>query len=149
MPIIGILYIWKINKIILGDLIKNLILKLFILFCLFFLFDIYEIDSESEKKLIYDTSKLYEEDNYLIYFKDLNSKELDRLKNYNVDILSYLIGDERYYARNSQALIKEYTKDMNMENKILYEINGVKINALNVVCTVEELINIERDFKIY
>lgn len=122
---------------------------MFILFCLFFLFDIYEIDSESEKKLIYDTSKLYEEDNYLIYFKDLNSKELDRLKNYNVDILSYLIGDERYYARNSQALIKEYTKDMNMENKILYEINGVKINALNVVCTVEELINIERDFKIY
>ncbi|MDD6652663.1 MAG: hypothetical protein PUE43_02320 [Clostridium sp.] len=116
---------------------------------MFFLFDIYEIDSESEKKLIYDTSKLYEEDNYLIYFKDLNSKELDRLKNYNVDILSYLIGDERYYARNSQALIKEYTKDMNMENKILYEINGVKINALNVVCTVEELINIERDFKIY
>ena len=112
-------------------------------------FDIYEIDSESEKKLIYDTSKLYEEDNYLIYFKDLNSKELDRLKNYNVDILSYLIGDKRYYARNSQALIKEYTKDMNMENKILYEINGVKINALNVVCTVEELINIERDFKIY
>lgn len=122
---------------------------MFILFCLFFLFDIYEIDSESEKKLIYDTSKLYEEDNYLIYFKDLNSKELDRLKKYNVDILSYLIGDERYYARNSQALIKEYTKDMNMENKILYEINGVKINALNVVCTVEELINIERDFKIY
>lgn len=122
---------------------------MFILFCLFFLFDIYEIDSESEKKLIYDTSKLYEEDNYLIYFKDLNSKELDRLKNYNVDILSYLIGDERYYARNSQVLIKEYTKDMNMENKILYEINGVKINALNVVCTVEELINIERDFKIY
>mgnify|MGYP007097185828 FL=1 len=122
---------------------------MFILFCLLFLFDIYEIDSESEKKLIYDTSKLYEEDNYLIYFKDLNSKELDRLKNYNIDILSYLIGDERYYARNSQALIKEYTKDMNMENKILYEINGVKINALNVVCTVEELINIERDFKIY
>lgn len=122
---------------------------MFILFCLFFLFDIYEIDSESEKKLIYDTSKLYEEDNYLIYFKDLNSKELDRLKNYNMDILSYLIGDEKYYARNSQALIKEYTKDMNMENKILYEINGVKINALNVVCTVEELINIERDFKIY
>lgn len=122
---------------------------MFILFCLFFLFDIYEIDSESEKKLIYDTSKLYEEDNYLIYFKDLNSKELSRFKNYNVDILSYLIGDERYYARNSQVLIKEYTKDMNIENKILYEINGVKINALNVVCTVEELIKIERDFKIY
>lgn len=122
---------------------------MFILFCLFFLFDIYEIDSESEKKLIYDTSKLYEEDNYLIYFKDLNSKELGRFKNYNVDILSYLIGDERYYARNSQVLIKEYTKDMNIENKILYEINGVKINALNVVCTVEELIKIERDFKIY
>ena len=122
---------------------------MFILFCLFFLFNISDIDSESEKKLIYDVSKLYEEDNHLIYFKDLNSKELDRLKNYNVDILSYLIGDERYYARNSQALIKEYTKDMNMENKILYEINGVKINALNVVCTVEELINIERDFKIY
>lgn len=122
---------------------------MFILFCLFFLFDIYEIDSESEKKLIYDTSKLYEEGNYLIYFKDLNSKELSRLKNYNVDILSYLIGDERYYARNSQVLIKEYTKDMNIENKILYEINGVKINALNVVCTVEELIKIERDFKIY
>lgn len=122
---------------------------MFILFCLFFLFDIYEIDSESEKKLIYDTSKLYEEDNYLIYFKDLNSKELGRFKNYNVDILSYLIGDERYYARNSQVLIKEYTKDMNIENKIFYEINGVKINALNVVCTVEELIKIERDFKIY
>lgn len=122
---------------------------MFILFCLFFIFNVYEIDSESEKKLIYDTSKLYEEDNYLIYFKDLNSKELGKFKNYNVDILSYLIDDKRYYARNSEILVEEYTKDMNLENKALYEINGVKINALNVVCTVEELIKIEHDFNIY
>ena len=119
---------------------------MFILFCLFFLFDIYEIDSESEKKLIYDTSKLYEEDNYLIYFKDLNSKELDRLKNYNVDILSYLIGDERYYARNSQALIKEYTKDMNMENKILYEINGLFVPSHGEVSNdIHSLIKLNKD----
>lgn len=122
---------------------------MFILFCLFFLFNIYEIDSESEKKLIYDTSKLYEEDNYLIYFKDLNSKELSKFKKYNIDILSYLIDDKKYYARNSEILVKEYTKDMNLENKTLYEINGVKISALNVVCTVEELIKIEHDFNIY
>lgn len=116
---------------------------------MFFIFNVCEIDSESEKKLIYDTTKLYEEDNYLIYFKDLNSKELGKFKNYNVDILSYLIDDKKYYARNSELLVKEYTKDMNLENKTLYEINGVKINALNVVCTVEELIKIEHDFNIY
>lgn len=116
---------------------------------MFFIFNVCEIDSESEKKLIYDTTKLYEEDNYLIYFKDLNSKELGKFKNYNVDILSYLIDDKKYYTRNSELLVKEYTKDMNLENKTLYEINGVKINALNVVCTVEELIKIEHDFNIY
>ena len=38
---------------------------------------------------------------------------------------------------------------MNQEKKALYKINGVKINALNVVCTVEELIKIEHDFNIY
>ncbi len=122
---------------------------MFILFCLFFLYNISDIDSESDKRLIYDTSNLYEEDNYLIYFKDLNSKEIDKFKKYNIQILSYIVDDKKYYARNSEILIKEYTKEMNQEKKVIYEINGIKINALNVVCTVEELIKIERDFNIY
>ncbi len=122
---------------------------MFILFCLFFLYNISDIDSESKKRLIYDVSNLYEEDNYLIYFKDLNSKEIDKFKKYNIQILSYIIDDKKYYARNSVILIKEYTKEMNQERKVIYEINGIKINALNVVCTVEELIKIERDFNIY
>lgn len=122
---------------------------MFILFCLFFLYNISDIDSESKKRLIYDVSNLYEEDNYLIYFKDLNSKEIDKFKKYNIQILSYIIDDKKYYARNSEILIKEYTKEMNQERKVIYEINGIKINALNVVCTVEELIKIERDFNIY
>ena len=122
---------------------------MFILFCLFFLYNISDIDSESKKRLIYDVSNLYEEDNYLIYFKDLNSKEIDKFKKYNIQILSYIIDDKKYYARNSVILIKEYTKEMNQERKVIYEINGIKINALNVVCTVEDLIKIERDFNIY
>lgn len=122
---------------------------MFILFCLFFLFNISDIDSESEKKLIYDVSKLYEEDNHLIYFKDLNSNDIYKFKKYNIQILSYLIDGKKYYARNNEILVNEYTKEMNQEKKALYEINGVKINALNVVCTVEELIKIEHDFNIY
>ena len=122
---------------------------MFILFCLFFLYNISDIDSESKKRLIYDVSNLYEEDNYLIYFNYLNSKEIDKFKKYNIQILSYIIDDKKYYARNSEILIKEYTKEMNQERKVIYEINGIKINALNVVCTVEELIKIERDFNIY
>ncbi len=122
---------------------------MFILFCLFFLFNISDIDSESEKKLIYDVSKLYEEDNHLIYFKDLNSNDIYKFKKYNIQILSYLIDGKKYYARNNEILVNEYTKEMNQEKKALYKINGVKINALNVVCTVEELIKIEHDFNIY
>lgn len=122
---------------------------MFILFCLFFLFNISDIDSESEKKLIYDVSKLYEEDNHLIYFKDLNSNDIYKFKKYNIQILSYLIDGKKYFARNNEILVNEYTKEMNQEKKVLYKINGVKINALNVVCTVEELIKIEHDFNIY
>lgn len=122
---------------------------MFILFCLFFLFNISDIDSESEKKLIYDVSNLYEEDNHLIYFKDLNSNDIYKFKKYNIQILSYLIDGKKYYARNNEILVNEYTKEMNQEKKVLYKINGVKINALNVVCTVEELIKIEHDFNIY
>lgn len=122
---------------------------MFILFCLFFLFNISDIDSESEKKLIYDVSNLYEEDNHLIYFKDLNSNDIYKFKKYNIQILSYLIDGKKYYARNNEILVNEYTKEMNQEKKALYKINGVKINALNVVCTVEELIKIEHDFNIY
>lgn len=122
---------------------------MFILFCLFFLFNISDIDSESEKKLIYDVSKLYEENNHLIYFKDLNSNDIYKFKKYNIQILSYLIDGKKYYARNNEILVNEYTKKMNQEKKALYKINGVKINALNVVCTVEELIKIEHDFNIY
>ncbi len=122
---------------------------MFILFCLFFLFNISDIDSENEKKLIYDVSKLYEENNHLIYFKDLNSNDIYKFKKYNIQILSYLIDGKKYYARNNEILVNEYTKEMNQEKKALYKINGVKINALNVVCTVEELIKIEHDFNIY
>lgn len=149
MPIIGTLYNKKVNKIILGDLIKKIILKLSILFCLFFLFNISDIDSDNEKKLIYDVSKLYEKDNYLIYFKNLNSNEIDKFKKYNIEILSYLIDDKKYYARNSDILINEYTKEMNEEQKASYVVSGVKINAIHMVCTVEELIKIEKDFKVY
>lgn len=122
---------------------------MFILFCLFFLFNISDIDSDNEKKLIYDVSKLYEEDDYYIYFKSLNSKELGKFKKYNIQILSYIIDDKKYYARNNDILIDEYTKDMNYDKKVLYSINGIKINALHVVCTTEQLIQIEKDFKVY
>ena len=122
---------------------------MFILLCLFFLFNISDIDSENEKKLIYDVSKLYEENNHLIYFKDLNSNDIYKFKKYNIQILSCLIDGKKYYARNNEILVNEYTKEMNQEKKVLYKINGVKINALNVVCTVEELIKIEHDFNIY
>ena len=44
---------------------------------------------------------------------------------------------------------KNKTNSKQNPNLQTYKINGVKINALNVVCTVEELIKIEHDFNIY
>ena len=55
-------------------------------------------------------SKLYEEDNHLIYFKDLNSNDIYKFKKYNIQILSYLIDGKKYYARNNEILVNEYTK---------------------------------------
>lgn len=114
-----------------------------------FLFNTTIIDSNSDKKLIYDVNNLYEEDYYLIYFKSLNSKDINKLKKYDMQILSYLIEDKKYYVRNSEILLNEYTKNMNIENKIYYEINGIKIDAVSVICTVEELIKLKEEFRTY
>ena len=129
---------------------KKLILKTLIFITLFIVFNINEIDSNSDKVLNYDKTDIHLEDTFKVYFKSLNSNELDNILKYvNVEVMNYIIDDKKYYARNNEILVNEYTKEMNQEKKALYKINGVKINALNVVCTVEELIKIEHDFNIY
>ena len=56
---------------------------------------------------------------------------------------------KKYYASDIMKLEEEYVKDMSFEEKIIYQINGIKIDAINVHCTNNELIKLENILDIY
>lgn len=125
-------------------------MKIFSFFILFFLFNTLHIDSNSNKRLIYNRNELYENNINTVYFIDTNTNELrEKLQNRNIQILSYIINEEKYYARNIDILEEIYLKDESLENKILYDIQGIKIDGIVVRCTNKELIELEELFKIY
>lgn len=124
--------------------------KIIILFCLFFIFDTLEVDSNSSKYLTYSMKDLYFEDNYKIYFNDVNSVDLKRaLELVNVRVLSYIIEDKKYYARNIDELVNVYSADKDLERKIYYYNNGIYIDGINIVCDKNELMKLERLVNIY
>lgn len=130
--------------------IKKNIIKLLFMLTIFFTFNIGEIDSNSDKILYYDRSNLNYIDTFKIYFKDTNSYSLNNsLKKTNIQVISYTIDNKKYYARNIEELIKQYTKNLNNELKVYYDINGVKIDNITAICKVYDLIKLEKLERIY
>lgn len=128
--------------------IKKILLKIFVLFIFFFLFDINKIDSNSDKALIYSTKDIYEEDYYTIYFKNFNSDDMEKIQLFDIEVLSYIIDDKKYYLSN-ESIVDVYTENMSIDEKSYYDLYGVKIDGLNVVCEVNELMKLENVLKIY
>lgn len=129
---------------------KKLILKTLIFISLFIVFNINEIDSNSDKVLHYDKTDIHLEDTFKVYFKSLNSNELDNILKYvNVEVMNYIINDKKYYARNINELTKTFIKDKSIEEKIYYELNGIKIDGITITCEVNELMKLEKLTKVY
>lgn len=129
---------------------KKLILKTLIFITLFIVFNINEIDSNSDKALHYDKTDIHVEDTFKVYFKSINSNELnDILKYVNVDVTNYIIEDKKYYARNINELVKTFVKDKPIEEKIYYELNGIKVDGITITCEVNELMKLENLTKVY
>lgn len=129
---------------------KKLILKTLIFITLFIVFNINEIDSNSDKVLHYDKTDIHLEDTFKVYFKSLNSNELDDILKYvNVDVMNYIVEDKKYYARDINELVKTFIKDKSIEDKIYYELNGIKIDGITITCEVNELMKLENLTKVY
>ena len=127
-----------------------IIKKILILLCLFFLFNTLEVDSNSDKILFYDIDNLYDEDDYYIYFDDMNSNILNNIiYKYNIRILSYNIDNNKYYANNIDELYNIYTKDKSIEEIIYYEKYGIKIDSIHVISDVDNLIKLSKEVHIY
>ena len=125
-------------------------MKVIIFFILFFVFNTLHIDSNSSKRLIYNQKEIYDRNYNTIYFINTNTNNLlNEINDFDFEILSYIIEGKKYYAKDIIELEEIYLKDKNIEQKLLYEINGIKIDAINVLCTNEELIELEKIFKIY
>ena len=127
-----------------------IIKKLLLLFCLCFLFNVSEIDSNSDKVLFYDKEHLYDESNFKVYFVNTNSNELKNILNIlDIRVLSYIIDDEKYYARNIDKLIEDYVSNKTLEEKIYYLNNGIQIDGINIVCQTNELLKLEALTNVY
>ncbi len=124
--------------------------KILLFLCLFFLFNTLEIDSNSDKVVIYDKVNLYDESVFKIYFDNVSSYELDSvLSNLNIRVLSYIIDEKRYYARSTRELMENYTKDLSINEKIFYDRYGLNIDGINAVCNNLDLIKLEELINIY
>lgn len=129
---------------------KKLILKTLIFITLFIVFNINEIDSNSDKVLHYDKTDIHVEDTFKVYFKSINSNELDDILKYvNVDVMNYIVEDKKYYARDINELVKTFIKDKSIEDKIYYELNGIKVDGITITCEVNELMKLENLTKVY
>ena len=130
--------------------IKN-IYKLFLIFLSFFIYNLESVDSNSDKILLYDRVNMHDENKFTVYFKSsINSYNLnDVLKDYNIEILSYIINDKKYYAKDTLDLIKKYTENLNLEDKIYYYINGINIEGLSIICENNEIIKLSNSISIY
>ncbi len=131
-------------------LIKNIVFKLLFFITLFFIFNLDEIDSNSDKRIMYNLNNIHEENYYTLYLKDIKSGVVDEVFNkLNIKVTSYIINDRKYYARDIDDLINKYTKELSTEDKIYYINNGVKIDAVTTRCEVYQVIELEKMNLIY
>lgn len=144
------IFVNKISIIVNNNNMKNILIKLIFLFYLFFIINIGEIDSNINKRLIYSKEDIYSKEVFTIYFKNMNSKKINFLKKFkDIEIINYIIDENKYYVRNTDKLLEKITKDLNNEDKIFYEINGIKIDGITIMCSIEDLIKIENIVDIY
>ena len=111
--------------------------KILFFFILFFTFNTLEIESNSDKYLVYDRKDIYDTGSFKVFFYNANSEKLDKfIKENNIIVKYYIVNDKKYYVRNIDKLILLYTSEMNMD--------GVCVNT-----SVEKLMLFEKEFNIY
>ncbi len=136
-------------KIIIIIVVIN-IKKILLFICFFFLFNTLEIDSNSDKILLYNKGDLYQEEFHKVYFYNTNSKELKSFLNIlDIEVLSYIVDDKKYYASNIDELTQKYIKDKSIEEQIYYNEYGIKIDGINIKCINNELLKLENLTNVY
>ena len=124
--------------------------KIILLFSLFFLFNTLEVNSNSNKNLFYDRVNIYEENYHVIYFNNVNSIDLENaLEKLNINVLSYIIDDKKYYANDINELVNKYINNLELDEKIFYEKNGIIIDGISVICQNSELLKLEGMVGVY
>lgn len=124
--------------------------KILFFFILFFTFNTLEIESNSDKYLVYDRKDIYDTGSFKVFFYNANSEKLDKfIKENNIIVKYYIVNDKKYYVRNIDKLILLYTSEMNNNDKIYYLYNGINIDGVCVNTSVEKLMLFEKKFNIY
>lgn len=124
--------------------------KILFFFILFFTFNTLEIESNSDKYLIYNKKDIYDTGSFKVFFYNANSEKLDKfIKENNIIVKYYIVNDKKYYVRNIDKLILLYTSEMNSNDKIYYLYNGINIDGVCVNTSVEKLMLLEKEFNIY
>ncbi len=128
--------------------IKDFIIKTIFLFNILFIFNIDSIDSNNSLSLSYNRY-LNESSYYVIYFKNMNSNDINIINDLNIHILSYIIDNKKYYAKNTKELVNKYNDNLSKEEKIYNELKGIKIDGITILCETNELLKLEKLVKIY
>ncbi len=124
--------------------------RIIFFFILFFTFNTLEIESNSDKYLIYDKNDIYDTSSFKVFFYNANSEELDKfIKENNIIVKYYIVDDKKYYVKSIDKLVLLYTSEMNSNNKIYYLYNGINIGGICINTSVEKLMLLEKKFKIY
>lgn len=124
--------------------------KILCFFILFFTFNTLEIESNSDKYLVYNRKDIYDTGSFKVFFYNANSEKLDKfIKENNIIVKYYVVNDKKYYVRNIDKLILLYTSEMNNNDKIYYLYNGINIDGVCVNTSVEKLMLLEKEFNIY
>ena len=123
--------------------------KILFFFILFFTFNTLEIESNSDKYLVYDRKDIYDTGSFKVFFYNANSEKLDKfIKENNIIVKYYIVNDKKYYVRNIDKLILLYTSEMNNNDKIYYLYNGININGVCVNKSIEKLIIFKKEYNI-
>lgn len=124
--------------------------KILFFFILFFTFNTLEIESNSDKYLVYNRKDIYDTGSFKVFFYNANSEKLDKfIKENNIIVKYYIVNDKKYYVRNIDKLILLYTSEMNSNDKIYYLYNGINIDGICVNTSVEKLMLLEKEFNVY
>lgn len=124
--------------------------KILFFFILFFMFNTLEIESNSDKYLIYDREDIYDTGSFEVFFYDADSERLNKfIKENNIIVKYYIVDRKKYYVRSIDKLIILYVSEMNSNDRIYYLNSGIKIDGICVNTSVSKLMLLEEEFKVY